>query len=385
MGRPSLPIGTAGKIRIWREANGQYTARCSYRDYDGITRPVERTRDTRPAAERALKEAIRDRGHHTDVDSEITPTSRVHALAEAWWKWFDALDRSPGTKRIYREQVDNQILPALGALHVRELTIGRIERFLRAVEDHHGAAVAKTTRSVLSGMCAYAARHDALDRNPVRETSAISVKPKKGQPRALTPAEARQIRAYVTYDEEAVHHDIPDLISVLLASGLRIGEALALVWDAVDLEVGTLEVRGTVVRIKDKGLVIKPEPKTEAGYRTLVLPSWCIALLRNRQPGGEDVPKNTLGLVFPSTVGTLRDPDNVQKRLKEAHIFVGMPELTSHWYRKTVATLMDQAGLTARAAADQLGHARPSITQDVYFGRGIRDTGAAAVLEVLAA
>jgi integrase len=384
MGRPSLPIGTAGKIRTWREANGQYTARCSYRDYDGITRTIDRTRDTRGTAERALKEAIRDRGHHQEAD-EVTPGSRVSVLAEAWWKWFDTLERSPGTKRIYRDRLDNQILPAMGALHLRELSIGRVERFLRAVEAYRGPSVAKTTRSVLSGMCAYAARRDALDRNPVSETSAISVKPKKGQPRALTPAEARQLRAYMTYDDEAVHHDVPDLISVLLGSGLRIGEALALVWDAIDLEAGTLEVRGTVVRIKGKGLIIKPEPKTEAGYRTLVLPSWCIALLRDRQPSEDDVSKNILGLVFPSTAGTLRDPDNVQKRLKEAHTFVGMPELTSHWYRKTVATLMDRAGLTARAAADQLGHARPSITQDVYFGRGIKDTGAAAVLEVLAA
>jgi integrase len=57
--------------------------------------------------------------------------------------------------------------------------------------------------------------------------------------------------------------------------------------------------------------------------------------------------------------------------------------LTSHVFRKTVATLMDDAGLTARAAADQLGHRRTSLTQDFYFGRKARDTGAAAVLENL--
>ena len=50
----------------------------------------------------------------------------------------------------------------------------------------------------------------------------------------------------------------------------------------------------------------------------------------------------------------------------------------------TVATLMDQAGLSARAAADQLGHAKPSMTSDRYFGRGVTDTGAADVLEALA-
>jgi hypothetical protein len=44
---------------------------------------------------------------------------------------------------------------------------------------------------------------------------------------------------------------------------------------------------------------------------------------------------------------------------------------------------MDQAGLSARAAADQLGHAKVSMTQDRYFGRKVRATGGAAVLEAL--
>ena len=43
--------------------------------------------------------------------------------------------------------------------------------------------------------------------------------------------------------------------------------------------------------------------------------------------------------------------------------------LTSHTYRKTVATLLDEGGSTARMIADQLGHARVSMTQDVYIGR----------------
>ena len=157
MGRPSLSLGTAGKLRVWREANGQYTARCLFRDYDGHTRAIERSRTTKAGAERALKEALRDRGTHANGADDITGESRVTVLAEAWWAHFDGLDRSPGTKRLYRDRVDSQVIPALGALHIRELTIGRVERFLRAVEEHHGSAVTKTTRSVLSGMCAYAA------------------------------------------------------------------------------------------------------------------------------------------------------------------------------------------------------------------------------------
>lgn len=185
MGRPSLPLGCAGKVRTWREANGQYTARCLFRDYDGVSRPIDRTRETKAAAERALKEAVRDRSTPVRGTDEITRDTRIRVLAEAWWKHFDGLDRSPGTRRIYRDRLDKQIIPGLGALHLRELSIGRVERFLRAVEEHHGGALAKTTRTVLSDMCAYAACHDAIDRNPVGETSTISVKPKNG-PRALS-------------------------------------------------------------------------------------------------------------------------------------------------------------------------------------------------------
>lgn len=51
--------------------------------------------------------------------------------------------------------------------------------------------------------------------------------------------------------------------------------------------------------------------------------------------------------------------------------------VTSHAFRKTVATRLDEAGLSARSIADHLGHARPSMTQDVYMGRGVASAEAA--------
>ena len=61
----------------------------------------------------------------------------------------------------------------------------------------------------------------------------------------------------------------------------------------------------------------------------------------------------------------------------------GYDWVTSHVYRETVPTLMDNAGLTARLAADQLGHAKVSMTQDNYFGRRSASTGAVEVLAAL--
>jgi integrase len=61
----------------------------------------------------------------------------------------------------------------------------------------------------------------------------------------------------------------------------------------------------------------------------------------------------------------------------------GFGGVTSHQFRKTVGTIMDDAGLSARRTADQLGHSKPSMTQDKYLARRARATGAAEVLEDL--
>lgn len=53
--------------------------------------------------------------------------------------------------------------------------------------------------------------------------------------------------------------------------------------------------------------------------------------------------------------------------------------MKSHTARRTVATLLDDQGMTARRIADQLGHARPSMTQDVYMGRRVIDTVACSL------
>jgi len=80
-------------------------------------------------------------------------------------------------------------------------------------------------------------------------------------------------------------------------------------------------------------------------------------------------------------LGGWRDPSNTQADLREAFVAAGFNWVTSHTVRKTVATRLDEAGLSARAIAEQLGHANPSLTQDVYLGRGTASPQAAAALE----
>jgi integrase len=161
--------------------------------------------------------------------------------------------------------------------------------------------------------------------------------------------------------------DLVDPITVLMATGLRRSELLGLRWSDFDAQAGTVSVTGKVVRLKGTGLQRVGEAKSDAGVRTIPLPSFAVAVLterRNTPYLGEQA------VIFPSSAATPRDPDNFNRQWREARDELGVPDVTSHSFRKTVATLVDDEGLSARIGADHLGHANVSMTQDKYMSRG---------------
>jgi integrase len=175
----------------------------------------------------------------------------------------------------------------------------------------------------------------------------------------------------------ALRQDLFDLSAFLLATGLRIGEALAVLWRDVDLDLGVLRVTSTLIRVTGERLVRKPT-KSQAGERVLQLPEWCVILLDKRRAVGvrADEP------IFGTVDGTFRDPRTVTRWLVATRKRHGFEEwMTFHAWRKTTATVLDEAGATARMIADQLGHSRVSMTQDVYLGRRSRESRVAAALE----
>ena len=75
------------------------------------------------------------------------------------------------------------------------------------------------------------------------------------------------------------------------------------------------------------------------------------------------------------------DPSNTRRALRNARGSEGFAWVTSHVFRKTCATVLDTAGQSPRAVADQLGHAQVSMTQNIYFGRRIANPSAASALD----
>lgn len=380
-GRPPTPVGTYGKIRTYK-TGPSWRATTIFRDFNGRSVRIERYGPTTAAAERRLKEAIRDRTETAGGTEEITAHSYVKDLAEHWWTEFLTLGKSPGTYRLYRDRLDNQIIPGLGDLRVRELTTAAINRHVKAVGESNGAAIAKAVRTIFSNICAHACRLDAMEINPCREVATVKGKTKKA-PRALSLDEVREIRVKFAADEAAVRQELPDLVDAMLATGLRIAETLAIQWPDLDLEAGTLKTGNIVVRIKGQGLTIKSDPTSKVKERVLALPAWGVALFKRRSENRR-ASKCEWDPVFMSSVGTLKDPDNAHTQFREAAARNGFDDLVPHHFRKTTATTLDKAGLTAREIADQLGHSKVSMAQDNYMGRIVVNPNASKALEGLA-
>jgi integrase len=220
-----------------------------------------------------------------------------------------------------------------------------------------------------------AVRHGAVPVNPARDVERLRSRPKR-QPRALTVAERTQWFVGVAADRKAMERDILDLSAFLLATGLRIGEALAVIWSEIDFDTSTVTVSSTLIRVTGRGLIRKGT-KSDAGQRRLLLPGWCVAMLHRRAQTLYDPVRPVFGTID----GDFRDPRNVSRFLKEAREAVGLEWVTAHAWRKTTATVLDEMGATGRMIADQLGHTRVSMAQDVYLGRGLVDPRVLAALE----
>lgn len=405
MGRPELPIGGHGNITTSclipksREHPGLWEALARFRDRDGVTRRVKARDRTERRATNALIEKMSQRNRVGGED--ITSDTRVAALAE---HWFAGVAESPGTKDNYRGLLDGHILPRLGENRLREVTTGRVERFIAEVSQQRmetitakngrqmtvrrgGPTAANMSRTVLGLMFGLAVRHDAMDFNPVRESQRAAVP--RTQIRALTVEEFGKLRKNVLeWQESGVmgprkSKDMIDKVDLFIATGPRPGELLGFLWDDIDFDSTppTIEVTGTIKRTSELGLHRQEYPKSEHGKRVLGLPAFAVKMLKRRKLAQD--PHNPLGLIFPSKTGGVLDPGNFRRQWREAR-GEEFEWVKPGGFRKAVATLIErEAGSVV--ASRQLGHSSDAVTRKHYIERNRVTPDTTRILEQFAA
>lgn len=364
MARRPAPIGTYGSISTSQNSRGKWVAKARFRDFDGVTRLVQASGDTEAKAKSALRISLRDRARPTG--GEITSESTVAQLLDYWLDEIGRSARAPQTIAYYRRTVEKAIVPALGGVRLREATTGRIELYLKSLRS---PSTVRDSRTVLRQAFALAARHDAVQHNPVADTSKppAAIRPAK----ALTVEQVQELRRRVKAWQESQRlgprraYDLAEILDVMIGTGCRIGEVLALRWrdvETVDNGKVVVTIAGTVVEIPGRGVVRQDHTKTRSGYRRVIVPTFAgDALDRQR---GREIPGE---LVFPTRNGTPRSPSNVRTAWRKVR-GDDLAWVKPHDLRKTVGTMVErEVGLSAASA--QLGHSGTAVTERHYVER----------------
>lgn len=400
-----MQIGTHG--RIWvkdltPEAAGTkkdpktFEARTRFRMGDGTYKQVLRWRSSKTAASNAVEEACAKLAEQI-ARGEVGAEPKFRVVAEAW---LAGLERdltkgvgSHGTVRTYRGSLDNNVLPFIGELRfgTRELTGTVLDNLVKERHDTVGYATARTVRAVLRGCCAYAVRHHITSINLAGSISRL-VQGEAKEIVALTLAQRKALIAGLAKVAEAhkvdkrgrslgprakVWSDLPDLVEAMLSTGMRLGELLALVgpnFGRNDSGDPVLRIEAHVVR-ENGELVRKAYRKGSKKILVLGVPGWSVPMWQRRKLAAG------FGSMWSAVGGGLIHPDNLGHRLREAFDEAGFDWVTSHVFRKTVASVLDEAGLPTRAIADQLGHANEATARAHYVAPRAGNEAAVTALE----
>ncbi|HIW95175.1 MAG TPA: site-specific integrase [Candidatus Corynebacterium gallistercoris] len=357
-GRPATPLGTLGTIHTTQLPNGTWQADARYRTTTGQTKRLRARAKSKTAAERALKEKARDKAATTTIQN-LTNTSTLTALLNHWLPRHNVTET---TRTTYAKAIRLHITPTIGHARLNEITTPMLQTFL----EQHPPGTAKTCRAVLSAALGQAVRWGLITHNPTTNTNPPHRE--KKNPDALTDEQIQAYRTAIrTWCGTNTHGQqrgdgLPEIIDVLIGTGLRIGECLALRWQDVDLDAGTITITGTID--KETGTRVE-RTKTPTSRRTIHAAPIALQALKDQRAKGYE---QYLGeAVFPSYRGGYRTVINVNRQLRLAR----PPELawvTPRSFRSTVSTRIEQEyGLLA--ASRHLGHASTAVTESAYLSR----------------
>jgi integrase len=305
-------------------------------------------------------------GHIVDAN-KITVASYLHS----WIEIAEAMSVSPKTGERYRQLIEHQIIPHLGALALQSLRPNHIATW--------HATLLREGRCDGAGLCGRTVGHahrvlhkalaDAVSRELLLRNPASVVRPPKvesGELAILSPSEVTTVLAAIR------ETDIWPHIVFSLSTGVRRGELMALQWGDIDLENGKVRIERAIEATKSKGLRLKA-PKTRHGRRLIALPPICVEALReHRKTQLETRLKLGIGKLLPDhsvfgdVEGSPRHPDWLTYHWNHHVKALDLPRVTLHALRHSHASALISSGQDVVTVSRRLGHASPTITLSVY-------------------
>lgn len=344
-----------GEGSVYQRADGRWVA--AVRLPDGARRYFyARTQreaiDKLRAAQRAVDDGL------PLGDGRLT----VERFLQVWLESVRGAIR-PSTYGVY-ELAARRLIPHIGRIKLAALAPADVQRAYAALQAQ-GLATSTVGQmhTVLRIALKQAVRWGLVGRNVTDLVRAP--RPERREMRTIT---AEQLDALFAATKDDRYH----ALWVLLATtGLRLGEALGLRWDDVDLASGRLTVVRALQRQRGRGMQFV-EPKSAASRRTVFLSQVAVAALRahrsrqleERLAAGPEWQET--GLVFTTFRGTPLDAPWVCRRFHQALACAGLPPVRLHDLRHTAATLLLAGGTHPKVVQEMLGHSSVAITLGTY-------------------
>jgi integrase len=289
---------------------------------------------------------------------------------EEWLNNYATLNVSPRTLEGYKFLVRRHITPALGALeltklesrhlqsyYAKSLAIGRLNGNgglgNRSVQYQH---------RIISNALKHAVKMGVLSRNVAQ-----TVDPPRLIRKPLSVLAPEDLARFLEAAKNTIYYP---LLFTALYTGMRRGELLALRWRDIALAMATLSVVNSMYRLNRQTMI--KEPKSPHSRRMIALPPTLTLMLSNykieqaRQREIVGKPLSDSDFVFAHIDGEPIDPDTVTQAFGNILQKAGLPHLRFHDLRHTHATLMLKAGVHPKIVSERLGHAKVSITLDIY-------------------
>jgi integrase len=357
----------AGAVR--QLPSGRWQAR--FRGTDGLMRSAGTTFDTKMDAAGWLAGQIRD------VERGLwqAPTVKVASgsLRAYSATWLAERDLKPSTRALYKDLLDDVILPVLGDLALDKITPATVRAWYSRLDPATPTKRAHAY-SLVRSIFTTAFSEELVAANPCRIRGAGSTK-KQHATKTASLAEL-----------EVIVEAMPDRYRamVLLAAwcGLRYGELAELRRGDVELEpgaeppAGVLHVERGVTRVA--GEMIVGDPKSYAGRRSVTVPPHLVPVLVDhlRKHTGDQRD----ALLFPARHGGHMAPSSLYAVWYPAREKAGRPDLRFHDLRHTGATLAAATGATLADLMARLGHSTPAAALRYQHAAQDRDKAIAQAL-----
>ena len=274
----------------------------------------------------------------------------------------------PASYKRLKQTYNNQVVKYIGDIQLQALRADDIQTMVNEVYENKSYSTAKKAFDCVNECMSLAVLKRQLPYNPCVGV-VIPRKPKRTiedeETRYYTQEEVHKIveEAKRTYKNGTPVYRYGYVIILLLATGMREGEALYLKWKNVDFEKQELLVCGNVVEA-DHNVIEQDTPKTENSNRTIPLNNRAIEALKALKDicGNSErvICTDTGSIVYPSSIR--RTMETILKRCE----IVGVKSKV-HALRHTFAVNLIRGGMDVKAVSQLLGHSDIDTTLKTYY------------------